>query len=321
MSISPIPKPCFPVKPYRVVVLMGGWSDEREVSLTSGKGVVEALEKLGHTVFPLDPDRDLEKFAHQIKTGCDGHPPDVVFNILHGRWGEDGIIQGALELLRIPYTFSGVLGSSLAMNKAVARQIALSYGIPCPRGLLLLKERYLKEGVSFFPHVIKPVKEGSTVGVRLIKTPADQKHALDQWAYGESVLVEQYIPGREINVAVFGGKAMGSVEICFEGEIFTYEIKYTAGKARHLVPAPIHPQAQAEILRLAEKMHEALHCKGVTRSDFRYDDSKGEPGALYYLETNTQPGMTPLSLVPDIAAYDGWSYADVVQWILEDAMS
>lgn len=309
-----------PFKPYNVAVLMGGWSDERDVSLSSGQGVVKALQDLGHTAYPLDPHRDLETFARQIKTVCKGSPPEVIFNILHGRWGEDGVIQGILETTGIPYTFSGVLGSSLAMNKAVARQIALSHGIRCPEGQLFSLERYRKEGVSFFPHVVKPVGEGSTVGIRLIKAPAEQKNALDNWAYGDNVLVEKYIPGREINVSVFGGKAMGSVEICFEGEIFTYEIKYTAGKARHLVPAPIHPQVQTEILEMASVMHKALQCKGVTRSDFRYDDTKGEPGVLYYLETNTQPGMTSLSLVPDIAAYCGWSYNDIVQWILEDAM-
>lgn len=318
--VSPILKPHQPVQPYRVAVLMGGWSDEREVSLTSGRGIVEALQKWGHTAFPLDPDRDLEKFALQLKTVCHGSPPDVVFNILHGRWGEDGVIQGVLELIGIPYTSSNVLGSSLAMNKVIARQIALSHGIRCPHGLLLSQEHYRKHGVSFFPHVVKPVQEGSTVGLRLIKTPADQEKALDQWTYGPHVLVETYIPGREINVSVFGGKAMGTIEICFEGEIFTYDIKYTDGKARHLVPAPIHPQAHAEIIKMAETMHQALHCKGVTRSDFRYDDTQGEPGVLYYLETNTQPGMTSLSLVPDTAAYYGWSYADVVQWILEDAL-
>jgi D-alanine-D-alanine ligase len=313
-------KPRYPVVPLKVAVLMGGWSPERAVSLTSGRGVCGALQALGHQVFPVDPERDLEWLAKQLKTCAAGGKPDVVFNILHGPPGENGVIQGVLELLELPYTFSGVLASALAMDKGKSRAIATTAGLRCPQGMILSKQAYQDAGVSFFPHVVKPLQEGSTVGVTWVGTPQDQQTALSGWAFGEDVLVERYIPGREIQVAVLNGKALGAVEIRFDGPIFSYEAKYTSGKAIHLVPAPMDPVSYEGVLEMAETIHQALGCKGATRSDFRYDDTQGEPGVLYYLETNTQPGMTPLSLVPEIAAYFGWSYEDLVQWILEDGL-
>ncbi|MGL4426634.1 MAG: D-alanine--D-alanine ligase [Alphaproteobacteria bacterium] len=320
LSGKKLKRPSYPITPRKVAVLMGGWSPERPVSLTSGKGVCGALQTLGHQVFPVDPERDLEAFASQLKTCAMGGKPDVVFNILHGPPGENGVIQSVLELLGVPYTFSGVLASALAMDKGKSRSIARAAGLRCPQGVILSKQAYQQEGVSFFPHVVKPLQEGSTVGVTWVGTPQEQQAALRDWAFGEKILVESYVPGREIQVAVLNGKALGAVEIRFEGPIFSYEAKYVQGKAQHLIPAPMDPVSYEAALEMAETIHAALGCAGATRSDFRYDDTKGEPGTLYYLETNTQPGMTPLSLVPEIAAYLGWSYEDLVQWIVEDGL-
>lgn len=320
MTSSPLlQKPRTPPSPRKVLVLWGGWSAEREVSFSSGAGVIQALKKLGHQVESLDPPRALDHMIPLILQSFQGQGPHVIFNILHGRDGEDGVIQGVLNLLNIPYTFSGVLGSALAMNKGVARDIVSSHGIRCPQGQVVSVTDYLST-CTFFPHVCKPLGEGSTVGVQLIQNIEEQKKAVKEWDYGPHVLVEQYIPGREIQVAVFGGVAIGAVDIRFTGPIFSYEAKYVEGHAQHLIPAPLEPKAYQEALQMAEVAHKVLQCRGVTRTDFRYDDTGGEPGKLFYLETNPQPGLTPLSLVPEIAQKtQGWSYEEVVQWILEDA--
>ena len=313
-------KPSKPITPLRVAVLMGGFSPERDISLISGKGVCGALQNLGHQVFPVDPDPDLERFAQQVKTCAEGTSPDIVFNILHGPPGESGVIQGALELLGLPYTFSGVLASSLAMDKAKSRMIAASAGITCAQGLVLSPQVYPTADIPFFPHVIKPLDEGSTVGIQWISSKQEQQHALKDWHFGSEVLVERYIPGMELQVAVLGGKALGAVEIRFSGPIFSYESKYFSDATQYLIPPPIYPEAYEKVLEMAATMHRLLGCRGATRSDFRYDHTAGEPGKLYYLETNTQPGFTPTSLVPKIAAYVGWSYEEVIQWILEDGL-
>lgn len=320
-TVTPmLAKPTGPTTPLRVAVLMGGFSPEREISLISGKGVCGALQTLGHKVFPVDPSPDLEQLARQIKTCANGEAPDVVFNILHGPPGESGVLQGALELLNLPYTFSDVLASSIAMDKAKSRMVAMSAGIPCPEGLVLPQHAYPTADIPFFPHVIKPLDEGSTVGIQWISSREEQKAALKDWHFGRELLVERYIPGIELQVPVMGGKALGVVEIRFSGPIFSYDSKYFSKQTEYIIPPPIAPQTHEALLDMASTMHRLIGCSGATRSDFRYDQTCGEPGKLYYLETNTQPGFTPTSLVPMVAASIGWSYEEVVQWILEDAL-
>lgn len=299
----------------KVVVLMGGFSVEREVSLSSAQGVLHALQELGYEAFPIDVTRDIGSLVRQLEA----HKPDVVLNILHGRWGEDGCIQGLLEMMGIAYSHSGVLGSALSMNKVIARKICQAQGMRVPEGRVVKLDEVCAGRVMEPPYVIKPIGEGSSVGVHIIlddKTPLPNPR---KWPFEDEVLIERYIPGREIQVAVMGGKAKGAIEIRPLSGFYDYEAKYTDGKAVHLMPAPIHVDAYNQVLDWAEKAHNALECRGITRSDFRYDDTKGEPGALYYLETNPQPGLTPLSLVPEIVAHEGMTYAQLVQWMVEDA--
>jgi D-alanine-D-alanine ligase len=299
----------------RVAVLMGGFSGEREVSLSSAQGVLAALQELGHEALPLDVTRDMGRFVQELQT----HKPDVVLNILHGRWGEDGCIQGLLEMMDIPYSHSGVLGSALAMNKVVARKICAFHGIRVPEGVVAKFSDAAAGRVMDPPFVIKPIGEGSSLGVYIVLDKNTPLPTVEEWSFNDEVLIERYIPGREIQVAVLDGRAIGAIEIRPHGDFYDYEAKYTDGKATHLMPAPLHETAYAQVLEWAATAHTALECRGVSRSDFRYDDTKGEPGQLYYLETNPQPGLTPLSLVPEIAAHSGITYAQLVQWMIEDA--
>lgn len=298
-----------------VVVLMGGWSAEREVSLVTGGAVADALEEAGYRVVRVDVDRGLADVLEGLEPR-----PDVVFNALHGRFGEDGCVQGLLEILGIRYTHSGPLASALAMNKPMAKQRFQQAGIRCPEGVVLRREE-LKRGAPMDPpFVIKPTNEGSSVGVRIVHKGDNRPLWLDgDWPYGEDVLVERYIPGREITVAVMGERALGATEIRPKQGFYDYTAKYTEGKAEHLVPAPIHRRAYEEVLELALLAHRTLGCRGVTRADLRYDDTEGEPGRFYMLEVNTQPGMTPLSLVPEIAAYAGIGFTELVTWMVEEA--
>lgn len=299
----------------KVAVLLGGFSVEREVSLSSGQGVIKALQELGHEAIPIDVTRDMREFIHNLEA----HKPDVVLNLLHGRWGEDGCIQGLLEMMNIPYSHSGVLGSALAMNKVVARKICQSEGIRVPEGQVVKLTDVCAGNVMKPPYVIKPIGEGSSLGVHIILDEVSAFPDPQDWPFEDEVLIERYIPGREVQVAVLGGKARGAIEVRPHAGFYDYEAKYTDGKAVHLMPAPIHPEAYIQVLEWAEKAHSVLECRGLTRSDFRYDDTQGEPGTLYYLETNPQPGLTPLSLVPEIVAHEGISYAHLVQWMVEDA--
>lgn len=299
----------------RVAVLMGGFSAEREVSLSSAQGVIKALHELGHEVLPIDVTRDM---AQLVKNLSDPRP-DVVLNILHGRWGEDGCIQGLLEMMELPYSNSGVLGSALSMNKVMARNICQMSGIVVPEGKVTRLTDVCAGRIMKPPYVIKPIGEGSSVGVYIVMDENSTLPSPQKWPFEDEVLVERYIPGREIQVAVLGGKAFGAIEIRPHSGFYDYEAKYTEGKAIHLMPSPIHPEAYAQVLDWAEKAHAALECRGVSRSDFRYDDTGREPGSLYYLETNPQPGLTPLSLVPEIVAHQGMTYAQLVQWMVEDA--
>jgi D-alanine-D-alanine ligase len=299
----------------QVAVLMGGWSAEREVSLNSGAAVVNALRELGMSITAIDVQRDIAQLLGRLFPR-----PDIVFNALHGRYGEDGCIQGLLDILSIPYTHSGLLASALAMDKSMARKVFSSVGIPIAEGRVVDHRELLESDPLPRPYVVKPINEGSSVGVRIVhaNSPARPFDA-ESWPYGEKVLVESYIPGREITVAVMGDRALGVLEIRPKEGFYDYANKYTDGKSAHLMPAPLHPKAYEEACRMALLAHQALGCRGVSRADFRYDDSAGEPGKLFMLEVNTQPGMTSLSLVPEIAAHCGISFTELVGWMVENA--
>lgn len=296
-----------------VAVLMGGWSSEREVSLTSGRAVVKALRQEGFKVSEIDVDRNLATTLTALK-------PDVAFNALHGPYGEDGTVQGLLEIIGIPYTHSGVLASALAMNKPMAKDVWRNHGLPMANGQVVHRSAFRAGPVMPFPYVIKPLNEGSSVGVHIVFNGDNYQPQDDAtWHFGEHVLVEQYIPGREIQIAVMGDRVLGAIEIKAHGRFYDYEAKYTDGKATHLMPAPLPKDIYDEICAQALKAHQTLGCRGVTRSDWRYDDTEGGSGKFYLLEINTQPGMTPLSLVPEIAAHQGISFGQLVRWMVEDA--
>lgn len=296
-----------------VAVLMGGWSSEREVSLTSGRAVSKALKDEGFKVSEIDVDRDLATKLSALK-------PDVAFNALHGPFGEDGTVQGVLELLAIPYTHSGVLASALAMNKPMAKDVWRNHGLPMAEGKVVHRSAFRAGPVMPHPYVIKPLNEGSSVGVHIVFNGDNYQPQDDaSWHFGEHVLVEQYIPGREIQIAVMGDRVLGAIEIRAHGRFYDYEAKYTDGKATHLMPAPLPKNIYDDICAQALKAHQILGCRGVTRSDWRYDDTQGGTGKFYLLEINTQPGMTPLSLVPEIAAHSGISFGQLVRWMVEDA--
>jgi D-alanine-D-alanine ligase len=294
-----------------IAVLMGGWSAEREVSLSSGAAVAKALEENGHKVARIDAGVDVQQRLTAAK-------PDAVFNALHGRWGEDGCVQGLLEILKIPYTHSGVLASALAMDKPMAKKVFAAEGVPLAKGKVLHRDELLGKDPMPKPYVVKPINEGSSVGVSIVLEGDKFIFTKDNWPYGEWVLVEEYIKGREVQVAVLDGKALGAIEIRPRGRFYDYTAKYTDGQAEHLMPAPIPPEHYKQVCELAERMHRVLGCRGLTRSDFRYDETRGaEP--FVALETNTQPGMTPLSLSPEIAAHVGISFNQLVEHLIKGA--
>ena len=295
-----------------VAVLMGGFSSEREVSLSTGAGCIAALERLGAKVSPVDVGRDVAEVLARLK-------PDVALNVLHGRWGEDGCMQGVLEMLGLPYTHSGVLASALAMDKAKAKAVLAAAGIAVPGGGLFNRYEAARDHVMAPPYVVKPNAEGSSVGVFLVFEGANappQELAQASWTYGEEVMIEPYIAGKELAVAVMDDRALAVTEIVPRTGFYDFEAKYGEGGSSHVLPAPIPERVAQEAMRLAVEGHAALGCRGVTRSDFRYDDIKDE---LVLLEVNTQPGMTPTSLVPEQAAHIGIGYDELVQWIVEDA--
>ncbi len=297
----------------RVAVIMGGPSVEREVSLVSGRAVEKALAELGYQVTSIDAD-------HTLPAQIMDYKPDIVFNALHGRLGEDGCVQGLLEVLSIPYTHSGVLASALAMNKPAAKMLFAEAGLTCPEGRVMNFEAVMASDGLTPPYVIKPLNEGSSVGVHIVLNGDNHQRFEDEpWPFGDDVLVEKYIPGREIQVAVMGERALGAIEIRPRGRFYDYETKYTEGKAEHFMPAPIHPESYAEALDIALCAHRTLGCRGVSRADLRYDDEAGEPGTFCLLEISTKPGMTPLSRVPEIAADTGMTFPDLVAWMVENA--
>ncbi|HKK29609.1 MAG TPA: D-alanine--D-alanine ligase [Alphaproteobacteria bacterium] len=303
-----------------VAVLMGGRSAEREVSLASGRACAQALRE-HYRVTGIDFTGDVSALVRSL-TGQDA--PQVVFNALHGRYGEDGTIQGLLDLLGLPYTHSGICASAHAMDKSASRSLFTRIGLRVPAGLVLP----LDEAATAFPppYVIKPVAEGSSVGVCVVQ-PGDNQSSLSDWAFGDSVLVEQYIPGRELTCAVLDDAdgrpgALAPLEIRPRDPFYTYDSKYAVGGSDHLIPAPVPKSISLAIRAAALAAHRALGCRGVSRSDFRYDDSSspGTPdGQLFILETNTQPGMTATSLVPEIAAHAGIGFSDLVAGLVEGA--
>jgi D-alanine-D-alanine ligase len=298
-----------------VAVLHGGASAEREVSLNSGQACAAALYERGYDVRLIDVSRDVGLLIKDLTP-----PPDVVFNALHGRFGEDGTVQGLLDLMGIPYTHSGRLASALAMDKAMARTVLAQAGLRLPEGLTLAREALLSEDPLPRPFVVKPVGEGSSVGVHIVAPGDDLREALGEaWTHGEEVLVESFIPGRELTVTVMGDRALAVTEIRTKQGFYDYRNKYTGGASEHILPAPIAPEAAQAAMEQAVAAHAALGCRGVSRADFRYDDTGGEPGALYALEVNTQPGMTELSLVPEQAAHLGISFGELVEWIVQEA--
>jgi D-alanine-D-alanine ligase len=295
---------------------MGGWSSEREVSLNSGGACARALEGQGYRVTPVDVGRDLAAVLAELR-------PDVAFNALHGPCGEDGTVQGLLELMAIPYTHSGVLASALAMHKDRAKTVMRAAGVPVPDGLLVNRHEAARRHVLPPPYVLKPVAEGSSVGVVIVRegrSHPPQELAREDWAYGDQVLAETYVPGRELTCAVMGGQALGVIDIRpATGEWYDYDAKYAKGGSVHVLPAEIKPKIYHRIRELALTAHQALGCRGVSRADLRYDDTPGGTGALVVLEVNTQPGMTETSLVPELAAHAGYSFGELVRWMVEDA--
>jgi len=301
-----------------IAVLKGGVSPERDVSLVSGKAVARALRESGARVTEIDVGADIGLLLKALEPR-----PDVVFNALHGRFGEDGCVQGLLELLRLPYTHSGVAASAIAMDKPLAKRLFAEAGLPLAEGWVVSRAAFAAGAGIEKPYVVKPLNQGSSVGVRVVLENDPEPGAGDiEWGFGETVLIERYVPGREIHVAVMGDRALGAVEIRPKGRFYDYGAKYTAGGAEHLMPAPLPEPVYAEALRIAREAHRALGCRGVSRADLRYDDTAGGPGEagrFALLEVNTQPGMTPLSLVPEIAAHAGIGFGDLVAWMVENA--
>ena len=301
-----------PLAGRHVAVLMGGLSSEREVSLVSGRECADALERLGAKVSRIDAGRDLAQVLTAAK-------PDVVFNALHGAWGEDGCVQGVLETLGLPYTHSGVLASALAMDKAKAKAVLAAAGVTVPGGGLFNRFDVAKSHVMAPPYVVKPNAEGSSVGVFLVFEGANgppQQVVAPDWTFGEEVMVEPYIAGQELAVAVMGNQALTVTDIVSRTGFYDYDAKYGEGGSTHIMPADMPKPAFERALRMAEAAHSALGCQGVTRSDFRYDNVND---LLVLLEVNTQPGMTPTSLAPEQAAHLGIGFDDLVLWIVEQA--
>ncbi len=292
----------------RVAVLMGGPSVEREVSLVSGRECAKALRVAGYDVVELDAGPDLAVRLADIK-------PDCVFNALHGRWGEDGCVQGMLEWLRIPYTHSGVLASALAMDKAAAKAAYAAAGLPTVASQLATRDDVSRGHVMAPPYVVKPNNEGSSVGVYIVREGSNAPRLGDTMP--DTVMVETYAPGRELTVAVMGDRALAVTDIITDGW-YDFDAKYKPGGSRHEVPANLPADINAACLDYALRAHRALGCRGLSRTDFRWDEARGLKG-LILLETNTQPGMTPTSLAPEQAAHCGISFPELCAWIVEDA--
>jgi D-alanine-D-alanine ligase len=300
-------------------MLLGGLSPEREVSLVSGRDCATALREEGFDVVEIDVGHDVAQRLREAK-------PDAAFNALHGRWGEDGCVQGLLELMEIPYTHSGVLASALAMHKERAKTAFRAAGLPVADSMVVDRYRAASSHQMEPPYVVKPVNQGSSVGVFIVREGDNRPPAAlesPEWKLGDAVMVEDYVPGRELTVAVMGAqtngiRALAVTEIVPKMAFYDYDAKYAPGGSDHVIPAKIPEFTRQEAMALAERAHVALGCRGVSRTDFRFDDTKGA-NRLVVLEVNTQPGMTPTSLVPEQAAYKGMSFRSLVRWMLEDA--
>jgi D-alanine-D-alanine ligase len=291
---------------------MGGLSAEREVSLSSGKACAGALRRAGFDVTEIDVTSDIQALAVALSP-----KPDVAFNALHGRFGEDGCIQGLLELMGVPYTHSGVLASALAMDKAAARTAFQAVGIQVPDGQVVALED--THDIYPAPYVVKPVAEGSSVGVIIVPEGGNRPPIGQDWGFGVEALVERYVPGRELTVAVMNGRPLGALEILSEAEFYDYDAKYAPGGSRHIQPNDVPADVLSASEAAAVAAHGALGCRGITRADFRWDDSKPGTDGLYLLEINTQPGMTETSLVPEIAENAGIDFPALVTLMVEDA--
>ncbi len=299
-----------------VAVLMGGWSAERDVSLRTGAACAAALEGVGYRVTRLDVERDIGARLAALR-------PDVAFNALHGRVGEDGTVQGILEVLRIPYTHSGVLASAVAMQKDKAKILMAAAGVPVAHGMVVDRFAAARSHVLPPPYVLKPVNEGSSVGVIIVREDRShppQEVGREDWAFGDTILAETFVAGRELTCAVMGDRALDVIDVVSNtGEFYDYDAKYAKGGSTHVLPANLKQFVYQNVQELALRAHRALGCRGVSRTDFRYDDRPGGTGQLVALEVNTQPGMTETSLVPELAAHAGLSFGELVRWMVEDA--
>lgn len=296
----------------RVAVIYGGWSSEREVSVSSGTQMLKAAQAAGYDAVGIDAGRDLAAQLAEAK-------PDVVLNGLHGPWGEDGCVQGLLEIMGLPYSHSGVLASALAMDKLKSKAVYRSAGLPVAEDKQVTREEAAAAHPLKPPYVVKPVNEGSSFGVLIVREGTNgppQELLGESWHYGDYLMAEEFIPGRELTVAVLGDRALAVTEITTLRDYYDFDAKYSAGGSRHVIPAELPEHITAMAMDFALRAHQALGCRGATRSDFRYDDKRDR---LVILETNTQPGMTPTSLVPEQAAFVGMSFEDLVAWMIEDA--
>jgi D-alanine-D-alanine ligase len=302
-----------------VAVLMGGWSPEREVSLVSGKACAEGLREGGHTVIEYDVQRDLRALVEFLRPAAGGGP-DVVFNAMHGKYGEDGCIQGVLEILGVPYTHSGVLASAIAMDKPMSRHVFTSIGIRVALGKVVECRALAVGDPMARPYVVKPIDQGSSVGVHIVRE-GDNLAAVEaaEAKYGEKVLIEKFVPGRELTVAIMGDKAVAVTELRPRTRFYDYEAKYTDGVTEHLIPAPIPAEVYEQARQWALMAHQALGCTGLSRADLRWDDSMPGTSGLVVLELNTQPGMTPLSLAPEQAKWAGISWPQLMTWMVDNA--
>jgi D-alanine-D-alanine ligase len=297
---------------------MGGWSSEREVSLMSGNGVADALEELGWTqVSRIDMDRNLASVLAGVR-------PDVVFNALHGTPGEDGTVQGLLDLMQIPYTHSGLTTSAIAIDKELTKLVLVPHGIRMPAGTMVESESLYAADPLPRPYVLKPVNEGSSVGVAIVTADGNYGNPIGRdvegpWKHFDRLLAEPFVRGRELTVAVLGDEAMCVTELKTNSGFYDYDAKYTDGVTQHVCPAEVPEEIAASMMDMAARAHKLLGCKGASRSDFRWDDEQGEAG-IYLLEVNTQPGMTPLSLVPEQARQRGISYGELVERIIAEAL-
>jgi len=292
-----------------VAVLFGGWSSERDVSLITGAAVCEALKNSGCQVNSIDVGPDIGTILANLRP-----KPDIVFNALHGTYGEDGCVQGLLNILEIPYTHSGVLASSLAINKPMAKLIMSAVGIKVAEHQIVTCEEIIKNKVMAPPYVVKPISEGSSVGINIVPVGAVFEPEKKSCMLGDKVMVERFVPGRELTVTVMGNRPLAVTEIVTENEFYDYGAKYIDGGSKHIIPADISKDVYDEALRVSLLAHESLECRGVSRVDMRYDGEE-----LYVLEINTQPGMTPTSLVPEQAAYLNISFNELVMWLVENA--